>query len=501
MARSLLHSLTEYPLVLLKAIAEGWRLSLTDEQTAEIVGLLAEAMSDRSAVARVVGSLGETERQALGYAAAAGPVKAHVFQRKFGTVSGMGPGRLEWNEAWRHPASPAESLWYLGLIQREVARMGAFHGDVFYLPPETLAVLPPLAADVPAFRLEPCPPPQLIQGDGEALPRDVFLLLSYLRRHDIRMKKDGWSRRAWLEMRNRLSGSETAERLGLLERVCVRAGLAELVDGAWRPAAKAASWLKRNPEARQKQLYDAWRTDSDWNELCRLPGLSCEPTGWRNNPRLARDAAARYLRECPIGCWSTLASFIDSVREVDPDFQRPDGDYESWYIKNASTGTYLTGFVHWDAVEGALLRYLLVNPLRWLGLVEVGCAAAGQEASCFRLTELGASVLRSPEAAALPESVGPGRRASQLFVVHPDLRVFVPAGAEWYDRWLLGRFANWAGSKEGAAVYRIDAAALQACLKDGATVRQIVAFLKRVSGGRLPERLTASLRVLAEAER
>ena len=497
MVRSLRRSLMEYPPVLLKAIAEGWRVSLTDEQTAEIVSLLASVMSNRSDVERVVGSLGEAEKQALGYAAATGSVKAHAFQRKFGVVRGMGPGRLEWEEAWIHPASPAESLWYLGLIQREVSRIGAYHGDVFFVPAEIVGALPRLPADLPSFRLESSQPPSLIKDDGDALARDTFLLLSYLRRHDIRTKKEGWSRRAFSEMRNRLSGSASVERLGLLERVCVRAGLAELTEGRWRPSAKTASWLKKTPEGRQRLLFEAWRTEPDWNELCQLPGIRCEKTGWRNDPRLARDAAVRHLRDCPIEGWSTIASFVDAVREVDPDFQRPDGDYDSWYIKDVRTGAYLAGFIHWDAVEGALLRYLLAGPLRWLGVVALGRTAPDEGDNCFRLTQLGSAVLRLLGARSTDATV-PAAPARQLFVVRPDLHVIVPAQAEWYDRWLLGRFADWAGSKQGAAVYRIDAAALRTCLQEGATLRQILAFLKRVSGGLLPEQVARSLRAITE---
>ena len=499
MVRLLRHTLSEYPLVLLKAIAEGWRLSLTDEQTDEIVALLAGVMSDRAEVARVVGALGETEREALGYVAAAGPVKAHIYQRKFGAIRGMGPGRLEWDQAWKHPTSPAESLWYLGLIQREIARLGAYHGDVFYVPHEILSELPPLPADIPSFRLASSPPPPLVEDDGDALARDVFLLLSYLRRHDIRLKKQGWSRRAFAELRARLSGSADVERLALLERVCVRAGLARMTEGVWRPTARAGSWLKKPPEARQRQLCEAWRTEPDWSELCHLPGLRCEQTGWRSDPRLARDAVARHLRQNAGETWSTLASFIDSVREVDPDFQRPDGDYDSWYIKDARSGAYRSGFAQWDAVEGALLRYLLVRPLRWLGVVAVGRAGADQEPSSFRLTRLGASVLRLPEAGLSLEEARQVAPEVPSFVVRPDLSVAVAAGAQWYDRWLLGRFANWSGSRRGMAIYRIDGTALRACLQEGATLRQILAFLKRVSGGRLPAETAESLRALAEA--
>ncbi|NIO71720.1 MAG: hypothetical protein GTN71_22490, partial [Anaerolineae bacterium] len=51
------------------------------------------------------------------------------------------------------------------------------------------------------------------------------------------------------------------------------------------------------------------------------------------------------------------------IKESDPDFQRPDGDYSSWYIRQADTGRYLSGFESWDQVEGALIAYLIAQPL------------------------------------------------------------------------------------------------------------------------------------------
>ena len=68
----------------------------------------------------------------------------------------------------------------------------------------------------------------------------------------------------------------------------------------------------------------------------------------------------------PAGEWVSVADFIDAVKATDPDFQRPGGDYESWYIRDAGSGAYLTGFESWDRVEGELLRALLTGPARWL---------------------------------------------------------------------------------------------------------------------------------------
>ena len=59
-----------------------------------------------------------------------------------------------------------------------------------------------------------------------------------------------------------------------------------------------------------------------------------------------------------------------AVKAADPDFQRPDGDYGSWYIRDAAGDAYLSGFESWDRVEGVLIADLLAGPLHWLGVVD-----------------------------------------------------------------------------------------------------------------------------------
>ncbi len=486
--------------MLLEAIAEGWHVALTDEQTSEIVDLLIAAMSDPVWATLVVQKLGNAEREALGHVAALGTVRAHVLQRKFGTLRRLGPGRLEWEDAWRHPASPTERLWFLGLLFREYSKDRDYHGEVFYVAPEVLTALPALPADLPRFRLVPAPASAVRQDDGDALARDAFLLLSYVRRRAIRSRKAGWSLRVGSELHSRLAGPEEPERLLLLERLCARAGWLAQDEGVWRPTARAAGWMKKGSVARQRQMYDAWRLDKDWNELLHIPGLRCEDTGWRSNPRLAREAMARHLLACPVGAWHTIDSFVSSLKDVDPDLMRPDGDYDSWYVRSTRTDSYLTGFAHWDDVEGAVIRHLLERPLRWLGIVALAASAPRGRVDCFSLTPLGYAVLNRPTAASkvLPPD-GAGRQ-SCLLIVRPDLRVIVPPGGSWYDRWLLGRFSRWAGEREGAMAYRLDAASVRACLAEGITLRQITAFLKRASGDRVPQQVVEALQLYARGK-
>ncbi len=81
-----------------------------------------------------------------------------------------------------------------------------------------------------------------------------------------------------------------------------------------------------------------------------------------------------------------MNAFVRLIKEKFADFQRPAGDYDSWFIKRASDGVFLRGFTSWDEVDGALVRYLISGPLFWLGMVDLAFPEKGMAPSAFRLS-------------------------------------------------------------------------------------------------------------------
>jgi hypothetical protein len=501
MPQALRDSLAEYPRIMLEAIAEGWGVALTDEQTPEIVDRLAAEMVKPESVQFVLRRLNEMEREALAYVAALGQVKVHVMTRQYGAIRRLGPGRLEWEAVWRQPISTAERLWFLGLVYREYAQDERYHGEVLYIPAELRVALPPLSIELPTFRVEPAEEPTLVRDDVDALAHDAYAVLAYIRRHQVRARKDILTARELVALRPRLTDPSAVDRLRFLLHFCAKAGLVDVKEGLWVPTPEAAAWLKGSDFARRRALYQGWLNDADWNELCLLPSVRCEDTGWRNDPLVPRKTVVDYLRQCPVATWLTIQSFVQSIHDVAPDLMRPDGDYDSWYIRDAQTGQYLMGWNSWPKVEGALIRYLLVQPLRWLGVVATGHTAGEADESCFMLTREGAAILGIGEGTPTPKSHRLRRESTeygvpsqpQRMTVQADLQVIVPRGASWYDRFLLERLARWIGEENGTARYRMDAGSVRACLSDGVTLEQILAFLQRVSGNRLPPAVVRSL--------
>ncbi|HID88379.1 MAG TPA: hypothetical protein EYP52_01515 [Anaerolineae bacterium] len=243
-------------------------------------------------------------------------------------------------------------------------------------------------------------------------------------------------------------------------------------------------WLRASPWKQRRVMVEAWREDSTWNDLWHVPTLRPDDTGsWRNNPLLAREALLRHLGACKLDTWYALETFIAAVKAIDPDFQRPDGDYSTWYIRDAVTGQYLSGFESWDAVEGALIRYLITGPLAWLGLVDLGAEREGGPPTVFRLSPDGAAFLGKADPPVRPEP--------PPLVVRPDLTILAPAGRR-YERFQLSRVADWVRTGD-PYLYRITPTSLERARRQRIPLERIVAFFEEATGGRVPKTLRPAL--------
>lgn len=481
--RGLSESLAGYGEVMLRAIAAQWQVSADDP--ALLPARLAAAMLEPERLQAFVAALEEPARAALAQVAAAGgSIRGHLLTGHHGELRRLGPRAIEREEPWRAPANATERLYYAGLLFRRYGRLGAYHGEVFHIPPDLLAALPAQPAPAPSLDLSPVEPPAQAWADGDALALDLEALLARLRLQPLPAPRGAGLPPALLTALNgRWRGAVDQERLAMLARLGVRLRLLGRRRGAWQVSARTRAWLQLSPYRRQRTLFDAWQSDPHWNELWRVPSLRCEETGWRNDPLAARRAVLAALRQGQ--GWLRLADLVAAIRATQPDFARPDGDYGSWYIRDARTGQYLQGFAHWMAVEGALIAHLVTRPLLWLGAVELG-ATDGPEPALFRLTPAGRAFLRLDRPPPTP--------AAAPFTVREDLTIVVPRPASAYDRARLERFARWQGREGDADLFRLEPEAAWLACNAGLDPRQIEGFLQRAAGGRLPGTVRQALR-------
>lgn len=496
--RSLGASLNDHPLAMLRGIAELCGIALATNNRAEAAAQLAAILAEPKATETILAGCSPAANAAwAALSEAGGRMKLPAFARSFGQIRPIGPGKLEREAVWRQPQSPAEELWFRGLLFRAFADLGGGHVEHVYIPDELMppgALARPVGIDTQ--RLSPVPTQVPLQAWQalNSLAVDICWLLASLRAAPARLEANGrLAPRDDARVREGLL-IQDATRLDLLVTLALQCGW--LVKERGRLALDTlgiTAWLRSTHWEQMTALFHAWQESDDrppsvvgWNDLRHTPGLQLEASG-RNDPLLARKAVLDALRSLEAKSWYTVSDFVACIKAVDPDFHRPDGDYQSWYVREAATGRYLSGFESWDQVEGRLIRFLIVGPLFWLGAVALSPSQHGEQ-EAFCLTPAGRAWLGEAMPDELPR---PARLA-----VHDDFAISAPLRVPLNDRYRLLRFTEPAmgGYRLGQPTrHRITRGSLAGARAAGLTTDGIQQFLRRASGSPLPARVAASL--------
>jgi hypothetical protein len=240
-------------------------------------------------------------------------------------------------------------------------------------------------------------------------------------------------------------------------------------------------------------LAEAWQNSETFNELRLMPGLVCEGE-WTNSPLVTRHLLIGFLSNIPKNQWWSLPDFVRAVKEKYPDFQRPAGDYDSWFIRRADSETYLRGFDHWDDVDGALIRYLISGPLFWLGMVELGTPADREIVTAFRpmsrITCSMSHVTRSPRA----QLRGPTSLETGKLHVSSQGRITIPRSLPRAARYQISRFCEWEEEKPDEYRYRVSTRSLKKAQEQGLKVSQLLSLLAKNAAAEIPPAFVKALK-------
>ncbi|MDX1662392.1 MAG: helicase-associated domain-containing protein [Candidatus Promineifilaceae bacterium] len=472
--RTLESALSEHELITLRVIGEWWELDLRGADKTASVKALAETLAGLD-FSLEMSYLPPEEADALRTLIAAGGRQAvGTFTRQHGEVRQMGPGRLEREEPWYDPISPAEALWYRGFLYRAFheSEDGGALVEYYFLPSELLSQMEGGDGEAAAQNLHDGAqaPNGALSAAGAPLSfapaatdavDDLTTVLAFAQQSGLVVDAPAPLRPFLLD--------EQPDRLSLLITLAVELGfLREGADGL-RPARAAVGWLKQGREGQLRALVDAW-SSSGWNDLCHTPGLRCEGSGWENDPIAARSTLLDALPRD--GAWYSLDDLVATIKEVNPDFQRPEGNYDTWYIRDEESNAYLKGFESWEQVEGRLLRFLIHGPLFWLGMIEVG---EGR----YHLTERALAWLSGDPVPARGVEVPP--------VVRPEATVLVPYNANRYQRFQVARVAEADPVLPGQPYhYRLTPHSLSEARESGIAPERVLAFLREASGRPIP---------------
>ena len=445
----------------LEIVARLWGVefvSSTKETTAEF---LAAQLIDQKLLVEIVESLPADARSALrDLTHSAGRLPWMLFTRRHGAVREMGAGRRDREQPFEKPVSPAEILWYRALLARAFFDTPSGPQEFAYIPSDLLPLLPlsQNASDQPLGRSTTPAERAYQQPATDRILDDACTMLAALR---ISLPIDETLLSSFTPSYPLTSSSLTA--------LLSTAGLLDSQDVPL--SAPTRAHLESGRAEALVQLVHAWLESVTFNELALIPQLILEGE-WANDPLTARRTILKFLSRLPADAWWSLKAFVSDIHRLQPDFQRPAGDYDSWFIRQRRTGDYLRGFEHWDLVDGELIRFTICGPLHWLGIVDLASPAPGEPVSAFRFSSWAMPLLQGSAPQGLADE-------EDKIYARSDGRLRLSRHVPRPVRYQVARFCIWDGMKDDFYRYQITPASLERVRHEDLQVAQFLALLRR----------------------
>ena len=469
----LVHSLQARDIGHLRIVAGFWGMELTSSEADVAVNELAAVLLDPAPVRETIEILPAEARLALEtLAEAGGKMPWAAFARQFGELREVGAGRRDREQLYLNPISPAETLFYRALLARAFFDTSSGAQEFAYIPEDLFLLIRQKGHDGHKEKNAVSFVSVVVKSDDEPLGR---LATPKEREHPLPatdcILDDATTFLAALRI-----GREPPEMqvpAGVVKEFLKAAGG---VVGEKSLPEQVKSFLEMSRLQALNLLAKAWQTSDTFNELRLVPGLACEGE-WTNQPKASREFLFKLLEAVPERKWWSLPAFIHAIKGQYPDFQRPAGDYDSWFVKRLSDGTYLRGFDRWDEVDGALVRYIITGPMFWLGIVELATPEENKIVTAFRVNE---KPVTSNEKAKL--------------TVASNGRISVPRLAPRVARYLISRFCEWDEEKPDEYRYHVTTGSLKKARQQGLKVSQLLGLLAKNSAAGIPPAFVQALK-------
>lgn len=470
----LFHSLLKQDIGHLRILAELWGIELESSKAEGALEELCASFLDPSLFAELIDSLPPEADSALtALVHAGGRIPWATFTRKYGEIREAGAGKRDREKLYLKPASTTEFLYYRGLVARAFFDTEKGPQEFAYIPDDLLGLMKEERGknleDGTTTDTEPLGRPASPgERGGEILADDSIL-------------DDATTLLAALRL-----GIEPPETKIPKNVILSLLQTAKIINKKGIPQPEP---IKRFLEAPRSEalsmLTDAWTESDSFNELKLMPSIVCEGE-WTNQPLETREFLLNLLDAIPEGKWWSLSAFIRGIKAKYADFQRPAGDYDSWFIKRASDGQYLRGFAYWDEVDGALIRYFITDILHWLGQVDLSVAQGAAEPTAFRITS---NVTRQTSDVGRSTFDEKGRIS-----VASNGKIIVERTAPRVVRYQVSRFCEWDEPKKDDYVYRVTTRSLTHAKEQGLKAEQLLALLVKHTGNKVPPSLVQALK-------
>ncbi len=476
--KNILATLRDYDPGMLPALAEIWGIDSKSLAPEDLIRPLQGAMLDAALAENVWDKLDEPARTALQLLVSSGQARMKVaqFERFYGKIRKMGKGQIDREQPHRHGETIAETLYYRGFIGEGFDKLEDSVIGFIYVPSDLVAALPlhktsfeNLDRDDAAHD-DGLPGLDLVEDVDQVQPADTSIvddmttLLAILQTKPAPINGARFAPETARDIAPQLL-NPSESRLNFMLGIGLSARIIALEEGNAQPSREQArSWLSAARAEQIRTLAQAWRESQNWRDMWHIPGLYPEDSGWSYDPAAARNAIIALFEDLlPERGWISVNDLIEVIKDVEPDFQRLNGDYDSWYIRN-DAGEYLAGFESWDAVEGSLIEFYIVGPMHWLGLVDIGD-------DVMRLTAYGRAFL---EHSAWPQPAEPPARIE----ARADGRLLASRRVNRFERFQLARFAHCLEAGD-PYIYAIDGDSIQRAAPQGISSKHIQTFLAK----------------------
>ena len=463
---SLYQTFLKHDLGHLRIVADLWGLELESQDLDSAAEELSASLLDLEAVTETIDILSPESRAALdAIVESNGKMEWAAFTRAHGEIRGMGAAKRDRERPHLKPISPAEHLFYRGILARAFFESSKGSQEFAYIPDDLLEVIEMLVveddeAPTPAPHGEPLGRPATPVEKAVELPATDHIL------------DDATTYLAALRIGSRTAEGVSTRRRELHELL----EAAHLIkDDALQPEA-VKNFLGASRAEALNILYKAWFVSNTFDELRLLPGILCEGE-WSNQPQVTREFLTNLINDIPQNKWWSLPALLRDIKTKYPDFQRPAGDYDSWFIKRESDGQYLRGFAYWDQVDGALIKYF-VQTLHWLGRVNLAAPEEGKESTAFFL--LSSFVERNEEKGKI--------------VVSSNGKITISRYFSRAVRYQIARFCEWDEEKGNEYFYRVTAGSLKHANEQGLKSEQLLALLVKYTNGNVSPALVKALK-------
>jgi hypothetical protein len=467
----LTHMLGSYDHGLLNIIAETRGIQTNELDEISLARQVSEGILAAAQNGDPFSSLPDAARKALQkLVSEKGRLPVPVFTRQFGEIRVMGAGKRDRERPDQNPTSPAEILWYAGFIGKAFMDDHPSPQEFIYIPDDLLPfisveeledglVFGKLAAQEITGRVHPA---------NDHILDEACTLLAALRMGLDPEKAPGFK-----------AGIPT----NILKVLLTACGL---LDNQAMPIPEATRQFLEAPRGEAlAYLFSNWLHSGLFNELLLLPNLNFEGE-IHNDVIHTRQNILRFLEHIPRGGWCDLAAFINDIHNREPDFQRPAGDYDSWFIRRKKDQAFLRGFASWNEVEGSLIRFFISGPLHWLGILDLASALGGGRATAFRPSAYAGQLFNGQPPREIPDAVKPMH-------VHSDGVITIPRECPRAIRYQIARASKWISVGPVDYRYQITPNSLEKAVSQGLKLSYLISILKRHHQGPLPPNILQAL--------